>query len=529
MTDTLFNNPDRRVVLRGAALAGSAGLVLVAARAAGFSGERLFTLGVASGDPTPDGMVLWTRLAPRPLEGDGGMPDRAVPVRWEIAEDQGFRRIAAHGTAIAEPRWGHSVHAEPRGLRPDRDYWYRFVANGEASPVARTRTAPAFDQDVDRLRLCFGSCQKYEAGQYAAHRLIAAEMPDLVLFLGDYIYENPPERDVRIHLNPEPVDVPGYRVRYATYKLDPLLQAAHHAAPWAVIWDDHEVANDYADALDEHNDDPATFLRRRAAAYQAYWEHLPLRAAQQPHGSNAQLYRTLKWGRLAEFQLIDDRQYRSGHPCQPPELLAQHRDYRTIVEDCAERHDPARSILGMRQEAWLKQAFTESRARWNLLAQQTLMADCPRLNPRQPDTGPDVYTVDNWGGYPATRDRILRHWRDAKIANPVVMSGDIHAFAAADMLDPDLRDGPPIAAEFVGGSLTSKNHDPLFKRSIARAAGFRFGENAVRGYAAATIDRNRCDVRFVGLDNPADPQSTARTIADFVVAAGVPGIASSNI
>ncbi|WP_084579565.1 alkaline phosphatase D family protein [Sphingomonas azotifigens] len=524
MTDPFAAPWNRRALLCASGAGASAGLLLTAVRAAGLSARPLFTLGVASGEPLPQGFVLWTRLAPEPLAIDGGMPARTVPVRWEVAEDAAFRRVAARGTALAEPRWGHSVHVEVAGLRPDRPYWYRFLANGEASPIGRTRTAPAADQPVDRLRFCFASCQKYEAGQYAGHRLIAAEAPDLVVFLGDYIYENGPQQDVRIHRNPEPVDLGGYRVRYATYKTDPLLQAAHHAAPWAVIWDDHEVANDYADAVDEDNGDPAAFLRRRAAAYQAYWEHMPLRRASMPQGPAMQLYRSLQWGRLAAFQLVDDRQYRSARPCQPPELAAQHRPYRTRTPDCPERRDPARSILGAAQERWLHDAFAQSRAQWNLLAQQTLMADAPRLNPAHLDAAPDQYTLDNWGGYPATRERILRHWRDAKLANPLVLSGDIHAFAAVDLLDPDRPDAPPIASEFVGGSLTSKNHDPLFKQSAARTPGFRFAEHQVRGYASATMTPAECAIRFVGLEDPANPDSPARTLAHFTVAAGQRGM-----
>lgn len=525
MTDPKTPLIDRRTVLKGAAIVGSAGLLTVAARAAGLGAGHLFTLGVASGDPAPDGIVLWTRLAPKPLEADGGMPARAVPVRWEVAADAGFHHVVAHGTERAEPQWGHSVHAEVSGLQPDRPYWYRFIANGEASPVGRTRTAPAFDQKVEKFRFCFGSCQKYEAGNYAAQRLIAAEEPDLVLFLGDYIYENKPTPgDVRVHLNPEPFDVAGYRVRYASYKLDPLLQAAHHAAPWSVIWDDHEVANDYANDLDEHNGDQTKFLLRRAAAYQGYWEHMPLRRASMPDGPAMKIYRSLKWGQLAEFQLVDDRQYRSGHPCQPPELLAQHRDYLIAVRDCAERHDPARSILGAPQEQWLRQSFEASTARWNLLAQQTLMAAFPRINPAHPDGDESIYALDNWEGYPATRERILRHWRDAKIANPVVLSGDIHAFVAADLLDPDNPAAPPIASEFVGGSMTSHNHDPLFRRNVARAAGFHYGEHEIRGYASATLTDEACDMRFIGLDNPADPQSASRTLASFTVEAGKKGM-----
>ena len=289
--------PLSRRVLVGGAIAAPA--LLSFGRAGALTPEPLFTLGVASGEPTPDGMVLWTRLAPRPLQGDGGMADRRVPVRWEVYADDALRVPVKAGDAHADPDLGHSVHVEVRGLEPGRPYWYRFLAGGEASPVGRTRTAPVRDAVVDRLRWCFGSCQKYEAGHYGAWANAVAEDPDLILFLGDYIYEGNPGKDVlRPHLNPEPFDLAGYRIRYATYRLDPQLQAAHAIAPWLVTWDDHEAANDYAGLLDQHNGDPRLFARRRAAAYRAYYEFMPLRRAQRFQGGELKLYRAVDWGRL---------------------------------------------------------------------------------------------------------------------------------------------------------------------------------------------------------------------------------------
>lgn len=513
---------SRREWLAGAIAAPA--LLGIGARTDAAPAENPFTLGVASGDPVADGVVLWTRLAPRPLQGDGGMPPDDVPLRWEVAEDARFARLARSGKARAEARWGHSVHVEVTGLAPGRRYFYRFIAGGIASPVGRTRTAPAPGSAVERLRICYGSCQKYEAGHYAAWRHAVEDDPDLILFLGDYIYEGAPAPGgVRLHLNPEPSDLPGYRVRYATYKLDALLQAAHAAAPWAMTWDDHEVANDYADDLDEHNGDPASFLRRRAAAYQAYWEHMPLRRRAMPQGAAMRLYRTLDWGRLAQFQIVDDRQYRSGHPCQPPELLPAHEKYLPLVADCAERHDPARTILGRAQEAWLHEALGSSGARWNLLVQQTLMTSYARLDAAHPGQGARLYSVDTWGGYPAARERILRRWRDARTPNPLVLSGDIHAFAAADMTDPDDA-GRILASEFVGGSITSLFHDATFKRSTLMNPGFRFAENEVRGYGRVDLTERRCEIAFRGLADARDPASPISTLASFVVEAGRPGL-----
>ena len=367
----------RRKLLQGAASLAGLALAPTAMGGVALAGPVLtadpFSLGVASGEPTADGFVLWTRLAPKPLEPDGGMPPQPVVVRWDVAEDPAMRKVVRSGRGLAVPVAGHSVHVEVLGLKSNREYWYRFSAAGVQSPIGRSRTAPARGAQADHLRICYASCQKWEAGFYSAHAHMAQESPDLVLFLGDYIYEGAPSGKsvVRPHANPEPKDVAGYRVRYATYKTDPMLQAAHAAAPWMVTWDDHEVSNDYGDDRDQDSGDRQAFLRRRAAAYQVFYEHMPLRRRNLPVGPDMLLYRTLDWGRLAQIQMLDDRQYRDGKPCQPAGPPKRGK----LIGDCDERRDPGRSILGQRQESWLLETLASSGAQWNLLAQQTLMAE----------------------------------------------------------------------------------------------------------------------------------------------------------
>jgi alkaline phosphatase D len=501
----------------------SAGLLLESPLRAALGGRDPFTLGVASGEPAPDGMVLWTRLAPDPLAPGGGMPPARVPVTWEIAEDERFTK-PVRGTAIAEPAWGHSVHVEVRGLRPGRRYFYRFITGGIASPVGRTRTAPAPGSAVDRLRLAFASCQHYEAGHYAAYRHIVADDPDVILFLGDYIYEgNPGNNGVRRHLNPEPVDLDGYRARYATYKLDPLLQAAHIAAPWITTWDDHEVQDNYTGARDKRYGDPAAFARRRAAAYQAYYEHMPLRAASRPRGDAMRLYRAFGWGDLARFQILDDRQYRDTAPCQPDDLPGSGRETIGLRPDCAERHDARRTMLGREQMRWLDSDLAGSRAKWNLLGQQTLMMPFRRIPNNDPALPPSVYNMDAWDGFTPARDHIQRRWRDAKVSNPVVLSGDIHSFVAGDHFDPD-DPRRIIASEFVGGSISSGARDKTLKAGAAQNPGFHFAENQVRGYGRLDLTPGACEVALRGLTDVRDPTSDVRDLARFAVEAGRPGV-----
>jgi alkaline phosphatase D len=519
---SLLTAVTRRSLIVGAGA--SAALIAIGAKGALPLPANLFTLGVASGYPTPGGMILWTRLAPQPLQADGGMPPAIVPVRWEVAEDETFTHIVRSGEARAEPGWGHSVHVEATGLRPARVYYYRFIAGGETSPVGRTRTAPAAGTMPDRLRFAFASCQKYEAGFYAAYRHMVADDPDLIVFLGDYIYEaNPePKNAVRLHLNPEPKDVGGYRVRYATYKRDPLLQAAHAAAPWLYTWDDHEVANDYADDLDEKNSDPVAFLQRRAAAYQVYYEHQPLPAWARPHGPAMQLYTAVDWGGLAQFQIIDDRQFRAHRACQPPELMARHEQYQVLVAPCGDFNDPSRTVLGATQEKWLMSQLGKTKATWNVLAQETLMHQQGRIDAAHPEKGP-LFSADTWSTYPVARDRIFRRWAEAKTSNPFAIGGDIHAFAAADVHHPDHPDAAPLGAEFVGGSITSLFNDASFKKQ-APVNGLVFAENEVRGYGLAELTPKSGDVKFRGVANALKEDSGISDIARFTLDPAAPGI-----
>jgi len=491
--------------------------LLTYGRAVAAGGAPLFPFGVASGEPTSDGMVLWTRLARQPLAADGGMTRTPVPVRWEVYADERTTRPVAAGNALADPAWGHSVHVEVAGLAPGRPYWYRFSALGEVSAVGRTRTAPAAGTMVDRLRFCFGSCQKYENGYYGAWANAVADDPDLIVFLGDYIYEaNPSVGTIRTHINPEVFDLAGYRIRYATYRLDPQLQATHAAAPWIVTWDDHEVANDYAGMLDQGHGDPVAFARRRAAAYQTYWEFMPLRRRARPVGSAMRLYRTVDWGALAQFQVLDDRQYRSGRACMPPGVVAGHRTGPSVVADCAELHDPHRTLLGWDQERWLRDALGRTRARWNVLAQQTQLTPYPRRDPDLPEDGRRLHTVDTWDGYSATRDRIVARWTEAQVSNPLTIGGDIHAFVASDVVHRDRV----VAPCFVGGSITTFAGDRLLAANTSESAAYRFARNDVRGYGRIDLTPRGADAVFRAIRNPDDPRTAAYDLARYRVEAG---------
>lgn len=317
----------RRALLQAASVVTGVGLASLSGCARVLETVRFpanpFALGVASGDPWPDSVVLWTRLSTDPLGPTGaGLPVSAVLVAWEVAHDEAFTRVVRRGTVPATPEQGYAVHAEVYGLEPGRAYFYRFLAGGEVSPVGRTRTMPAMNADPERLRFAFVSCSDYQNGYFNAYGHLGREDVDLVLHLGDYIYEyGPNPRGVRQHNGPEIVTLDDYRRRYALYKGDTQLQAAHAAAPWIVVWDDHEVENNYAADVPEERasgEAPVTreaFLARRAAAYQAYYENMPLRASSLPKGPDLQLYRRLTWGRLAQFSMLDTRQYRTDQPC----------------------------------------------------------------------------------------------------------------------------------------------------------------------------------------------------------------------
>ncbi len=474
-----------------------------------------FSLGVASGAPSADGVVLWTRLAPAPLEG-GGMPPAAVEVRWEIARDEGFRDIVRHGRALAEPQSAHSVHVEAEGLEPARWYWYRFMAGEAVSPVGRARTAPAAGAAVERLRFAFASCQQYEQGFYAAHRHMADEDLDLVVFLGDYIYESSwGSRHVRKHEGPEPYSLEQYRNRHARYKSDPDLQRCHAAFPWLVTWDDHEVDNDYAN--DRAEDLAPDFLVRRAAAYQAYWEHMPLRAGARPEGPRMRLHGRHDFGGLVRFHVLDGRQYRDHQACP-----RAGRGGSNVVDDalCPERLLPARTLLGAAQERWLDEGLAASRARWNVVAQQLLMAQLERK------PGPERrFWSDGWDGYPAARARLLLALAGRRAANPLVIGGDVHFNCVAD-LKPDFDDpkSPVVATEFCGTSITSQAQ-PQARLDALRAENphIRLANGEKRGYVTLELTEKRCLARLRTIDSEKAADSPISTLAAFVVEDGRPG------
>jgi len=513
-----FMSLSRRAILLAAPA------LLLAARADSVIAQpagTLFTLGVASGDPLPDGFVLWTRLAPDPLAG-GGMPDRPVEVRWEVASDESFRAIVARGSETAEAVSAHSVHAEVSGLRPGAWYWYRFLAAGQVSETGRARTAPAAGATPDRLRLILASCQNWQHGYYAAWRHAVAEAPDAICFVGDYIYEYGPVGHLpvvtRRHQGGECVTLAEYRARYAQYKTDADLRRAHAAAPWIVTWDDHEVANDYAADRPSRLAEQPGFLARRAAAYQAFWEHMPLRRAQRPRGAEARIYRHLDHGRLVRLHVVDDRQYRAYQSCPRPDRGGGSN---TVGPDCADRLLPERSLLGAEQERWLEDSLAGSPARWNLLVQQSLFAEFRQGTPEQPR-----WWTDAWDGYPAARRRLTDFIASRRVANPLILGGDVHCFYATD-IKTDFTDpaAPVIASEFIGSSITSRGWtNAQLSQYLPANPHIRFADAEKRGYAVLEIGAKTAEAAFRAMADVTDPASPAVTLRRFSVETGRPGL-----
>ncbi|MCX7620761.1 MAG: alkaline phosphatase D family protein [Acidimicrobiales bacterium] len=486
---------SRRGFIGGAA-AGAAALILQPHLAGAVPAAPPFTLGVASGDPLPTSVVIWTRLAPDPLNG-GGMGPGDEPVGWEVASDSGFASVVASGTAIASAEHAHSVHVDVAGLEPDNEYWYRFSAGPYTSPVGRTRTAPASASAVTSMRFGFGSCQSWTSGYYTAHEHLAAEPLDVFFWLGDYIYEGGGS-GVRAHNSAEVYTLEAYRSRYALYKSDPNLQAAHAAFPWVVVWDDHEVDNNYAGATDQDGTDPATFLMRRAAAYKAWWEHQPVRMPP-PTGPDLRIYRELQWGTLASFFALDTRQYRSDQACGVEDLSAP----------CPEQFDPSRSILGADQEQWLIDGLKRSATQWNVIAQQVVFTAMPLAG---------GYNQDQWDGYPVTRQRIVETMAQSSVRNPLVVTGDIHAAGVGEVhLVGEDPSSPYVATELVGTSISS-NFDPaladIAEAIIGAIPWVKYVNVRQRGYTTVELTRERMTAQFRTVSTVEQPQADIET--DFV-------------
>ena len=515
---------SRRRILHAAAASGTAGALLLAGCSTAPVGRGRaigadpFTLGVASGYPTPEGIVLWTRLAPALQHADVVMTAASVSVSWEMASDEAMRNVIASGNVDAVAASAHSVHVEVAGLSPARWYWYRFSALGHRSRTGRTRTLPHAQAALPRLRLGIASCQNQEHGFYAAYRHLAADEPDLIVHVGDYIYEGSWGDLFRPLKLPEAQTLAQYRERHAICKRDPDLQNAHAMFPWMVVWDDHEVSNDYADASPERITAPEDFLARRADAYRAYYEHMPMPRRMAPAGSAMRIHTSVRIGELATLYLLDQRQYRSPQACPRPGRAG---GTAVIAAECAALQDPARTLLGRAQEQWLDQQFAGSSTRWNLVAQQTLMA--PLMLPRSAN-GPARVRTDGWDGYPVSRRRLLDSMNARRLRNPVVVGGDLHAFYAADLHRGQEAASAVIATEFVGTSITSQAADQgHYDRLRSANPHIHYANGTQRGYLRLTLTRERLQADLMGLDDVRRPDSGIARQAAFVVEAGRPG------
>jgi alkaline phosphatase D len=453
-----------------------------------------FTLGVASGDPTSDGFVLWTRLAPYPLDPDYQI-DGLVEVQVEVADDEGFRRVVRRQSVFARPDLHHSVHLEVMGLPPGRKYFYRFIAGGITSPVGRTSTAPLYGQGLDRVRFAWHSCAHYDQGFFTAYADLAAQNPDVILSLGDYIYEVSYGSAVRRMPVDDAYSLQDYRQIHTYNHLDADLQAAHAAAPWLFIWDDHEVANDYQGDVGKvlPSQTPEQFRQRRLNAYKAFYENTPMRArARFDAVDQMRIYGESGFGNLLGFTLLDTRQYRSPAACLEPGRF----EGGLIARDgCPALADPSRTILGARQERFVRERFMRDPFRWNVLVQPTLFGTLNQTT----SAGAAAAFTDGWGGYEPARQRIIEMMRTRRRdSNAVVIGGDMHAFWAGDV-KMDYRDpaSESVGVEFVGGSISNKSFSyDRFMRMMPDNPHIKFFDDRTNGYGLVDVTRDRMEVRL---------------------------------
>ncbi|HVF16835.1 MAG TPA: alkaline phosphatase D family protein [Steroidobacteraceae bacterium] len=471
---------------------------------------------MASGYPTPGSVVLWTRLAPEPKQPGGGISaNDVVPVTCEIATDERMRNIVRTSEEFATAQYGHSIHCEPSDLEPGRDYWYRFTAGGMRSPIGRTRTSPARDANTPRLRVAIASCQQYEHGYFLPYRHMLADELDLIVHVGDYMYESSwGSKRIRHHETPETFSLDDYRARYALYRSDKDLQAAHAQHPWLVTWDDHEVENDYAGATSEEDDARSWFVARRAAAYQAYYEHMPLPRRALPFAADLRLFTQRSFGPLVNVLMLDSRQYRTPLACTKPAARG------SGLVDCAELRAPDRTKLGAIQEAWVAQQLSRSSAQWNLLAQGTLMTYA-----NEGGDGKDLFRSDTWNGYHAARERLMGAIADSRAKNPVVLSGDIHAFVVANLNRvPHDRNSPVVASELVATSISAEGSSQAnLDRMRASNPNILFANSAKRGYLRLDVTAEHLQADLVGVESVTDINATASTQARFVIENGRAG------
>jgi alkaline phosphatase D len=466
----------------------------------------------------------------------GDLPQQPLSVRWEVAHDEQFTRIVQRGQQQALPELAHSVHAEVGGLEADRWYFYRFMAGDAVSTVGRTRTMPAPDADAAKLRLAYASCQRWDHGYFSAYKHMRAENLDFVLFLGDYIYEYPAAKNaVRQPSGSWVITLDDYRQRYALHRSETDLQAMHASCPWLLAWDDHEVQNDYAGlvpgdgqqvglgGLHESVDQallPHDFPARRAGAYQAYYEHMPLRASVLTRaveglrtGAETRIYSQQRFGKLANIVMIDDRQYRDDHACNPGGKLGS----ATIdPSTCAIWEDPKRTLLGATQEQWLEGVFAQGGATWTVIGQQTLFGQ------RDFQPGPErKFWNDGWDGYPAARRKFAESLQRNKTPNPVLLGGDVHenwvGYVKADYRK---ADSATVGVEFCGTSITSRSVDYDVAPVAAENPHIVFADNKRKGYGVVEFTPKGLTTKLRVVDDVTKPDTKIETLATFAVEAG---------
>ena len=474
-----------------------------------------FKLGVASGDPVTDGFVLWTKLSTAPLE-IGSIPPVSIPVRWEISTDRKFNKIAQAGTALAHPEHGHSVHVEVSGLPADDSYFYRFIAGGVVSDIGRSRTLPIIGMHLDSFKFAFASCQDISNGYFSAYRDMVEQEPSLVIHTGDYIYEGVYRDGGRRIPVPEAISLEDYRLLYARYKMDPDLQSAHANIPWIMVWDDHEVENDWGGQFSESTNDPKEFLKRKTAAMKAYYEHLPLRLSSRLRRGESRIYKRTLIGNLVEFNLLDCRQYRDTPPCRKDGIVPNFID-----SSCVEALADERSMLGSKQERWLRRGFGHQGVKWNTLVQTAYMAPFDYI-----EGTTKGFKTDGWDGYAASRQRILDLISDKKIKNPVAIGGEIHA-SYAGVVNQKAFDfeSPAVLSELICTSISSGGGgDERYNKTMGlfeENPFARYFENRMRGYTMCHIDHDKWVSSLRVSSNVRDPKATFSTHQDLVIENGV--------
>lgn len=476
-----------------------------------------FTLGIASGDPAHDSIVLWTRLAPDPLKAE--ILDLPVNVTWAIATDSQLRDVVQAGRFVAIAENAHCVHVEAIGLRPNTTYYYQFAAAGHSSPVGRTRTLPAPGIPLDKFSVALTSCQEYSLGYFAVYQDVVKSNPNLVIHNGDYIYEAPSGTVRPYPIERDAVSLSDYRKLYSQYRQDSNLQLAHASLPWHVIWDDHEVVNDWGPEhfIPTSRNRPISaseFEARKRSARKAFLEHMPMRAALRP--DTAVLYSRRVIGDLLELNHLDVRSYRSKPVCN---LETPGR-----FEYCPGLGDPNRSILGGAQEDWLFDNYGTAGCQWNCISQTTMLAQLDR------EAGPTIrLETDSWDNYPITRQRIVENIQSKQIRNAVSLGGNIHAFYAGVVSATPSKSGcDPVMTEVVTSSITALGGDNTRYQDIhgrhSENPCIQYFENRHRGYTILQFSYEKVAVDFRVVDSIENETQEVSSLASFEIHDGSPGV-----